>query len=86
MAKTTFNITFTTPAGVTIAEAMDLHARYNGYQEVLIDGSANPETKAEFSKMAIARKAAEEIANQRRIDALEAARIEDAAKAKILVD
>ncbi len=50
MATTTVSITITAPQASDITNALNSFVYQNGYQDILSDGSSNPETKAAFGK------------------------------------
>lgn len=68
MAQTTISITINTPVGMTVAEAIRLYTDATGYQTI-IDGVANPETRAIYAKRMIARPIAHIIRAQRENEA-----------------
>lgn len=86
MATIDITLTITTPAGITVAEAVDLFTQHHHYQALLPDGSSNPESKAAFAKRAIAKQVAEAIHAQRIQNASAAAAALEEAKTPITVD
>ncbi len=86
MATTNITLTITTPTGVTVAEAIDAFARAYSYKATLADGSNNPETKTAFCKRMIAEKVQQVIQRQFMIDAEDAARAAELAKAQVTVE
>jgi len=74
MATTNIQITITTPANMTIAEAIRLYSESFGYQAKLTNPltqveTNNPESRAEFCKRMIAEQVRDAIKNQQKHEA-----------------
>jgi len=65
MPQTTITLTITTPQAMPVSEAIGLFTQHHGYQELLPDGTNNPESKGAFAKRIIARQVMEAIKAQK---------------------
>lgn len=86
MATMDVTLRITTPPNKTIPVAADALARAYGYQAKLPDGTDNPEPRGAFIKRMIATKQQQMLQRQFVIDAEDAAREAELAKAQVTVE